>query len=188
MDLRTLLLIGHIVGIGIGLGGATVSDIFFMRILKNRVISAADFQNLKVLSRVVWAGISLLIISGLGFLWLFYNNSGEIPGILSSPRFQAKLTLVAIVFINGLVFHFKVFPLLKGAIGIPDGLQGYKRLFAVTGAISATSWYAIVVFALLRSVSMPYWAWMGAYLAALLGGMITARLVIGFLLRSRSQY
>ncbi len=184
MELHTLILLGHIIGVGFGLGGATVSDVFFMRMLNNKKITKEDYQNLKVLSRIVWTGILVLILSGVGFLVRTYAETGEAPGLLESPRFQAKLTLVGIVTLNGLVFHFYVFRQLKNMIGKSRALEKKIWLFAITGAISATSWYSIVVIALLREVSLPYWGWMAGYFLALIGGITTARLVIARLLKS----
>lgn len=182
MDIKTFLGIAHIIGVAFGLGGATVSDVFFLRILKNKKINNAEYQNLKVLSRIVWAGIAILIISGLGFLWLTYSKTGAWPA-LQSPRFLAKLTLVAIVFLNGLLFHFYVFRRIKNMVDKTNQLKKHQWLFAVTGAVSATSWYTVVIIASLRGVTLPYWGWMGAYLAVLVGGILTARLVIGRLLK-----
>lgn len=181
MDLHIVLGIAHILGVALGVGGATVSDIFFIRILKTKMINEFEFQNLRVLSRIVWAGITVLILSGLSFLWLMYENTGSI-GILNSPRFLAKLTLVAIVTINGLVFHFHVFPKLKQFINQKHALAENTWLLAITGATSGASWYSIVLIAMLR-FDWPYFVWIGLYLGVLFGGILTAKILIQRLLR-----
>lgn len=181
MELQILLGIAHIIGVALGVGGATVSDIFFIRILKTKKISQLDFQNLRVLSRIVWAGITILILSGLSLLWLMYENSGSIA-LLNSPRFLAKLTLVAVVTVNGFIFHFHVFPKLKALVGKDHALAKKTWLLAITGATSGASWYSIVLIAMLR-LDLPYFAWIGAYLVVLSGGILTAKFLIQRLLR-----
>lgn len=181
MDLQIVLVIAHIIGVALGVGGATVSDIFFIRILRTKVINEFEFQNLRVLSRIVWAGITILILSGLSLLWLMHENTGAI-GILNSPRFLAKLTLVAVVTLNGFIFHFYVFPKLKQCIDQKHALAKNTWLLAITGATSGASWYSIVLIAMLR-FDWPYFVWIGLYLGVLLGGILTAKFLIQHLLR-----
>lgn len=176
MDIKSLLVLAHIVGVALGVGGATISDIFFTRILKSGKITKPDYDNLKVLSRVIWAGIIILIISGLAFLWRMYDSSGSV-GILNSEKFLAKLTLVAVITVNGLVFHFKVFPKLKSMIGDKD-FSKHHLLLSVTGAISVTGWYSIIILSTLRGVNLPYFAWLGLYLLILTSGIFVTRYVI----------
>ncbi len=181
MDIKTALGILHIVGVAIGVGGATISDIFFIRILKSRKITKEQFADLEVLSRVVWAGITLLIVSGIGFLWKMYATSGSI-GILNSDKFVVKLMIVGVIVLNGLVFRYKIFPKIKSAIGQKNGLKRYINWFAVTGAISITSWYTIVIYSVIRGVTQTFTVWLSLYIAAVVVAVQVARMMISFLL------
>ena len=184
MEVRTALLIFHIIGVALGLGGATVSDILFLRSIKDRKITSDEFGTLKVLSRIVWAGITILILSGIGFLITQYIVLDRIAS-LEAQRFIAKLTLVAIVFINGLVFHFKVFPIFKKYVNssLSKMSRGELWLLSATGAISTTSWYSIIILSLWRTIPLGYWQILSIYLLILSGGILTARLLFQKLLK-----
>jgi hypothetical protein len=88
-----ILYIIHILGVTFGLGGATTSDLLFFRALRNKKIDASEFALLKTASLVVWAGLILLILSGLGMIWL----GGEIP---DNDRLYAKMTIVGVILFN----------------------------------------------------------------------------------------
>ena len=178
MDLNLVFLAIHLVGLALGLGGATISDILFFRAIKDKDVDPSEYSTLKVLSKVIWVGLILLIASGLGMFYLIYRqNSGSLP-LLSSPRWQAKLTLVGIVLANGFVFLSYVFPAL-GNIGL--SLTKFKLwLLAASGTVSIVSWYGILVVSILpRTFRLPYLYFMGAYLAVVIMGVIFARIVLG---------
>lgn len=186
MDARTILLIFHVFGVALGVGGATISDITFLRAVKDRKITSYEYDSLKVLSRVVWAGIAILFISGHGFLLNQYIQLDSLP-IFKSGRFLAKYVLVWVVLLNGLVFHFRVFPVFARALN--KDLSRLKNskiwLIAVSGAISATTWYSIVVISLLpRGWTFPHWYYLGAYGCALVFGVVSARFIVGKILRT----
>jgi hypothetical protein len=183
MDIKTLLTFGHIVGVALGVGAATVTDIFFMRMLKSGKITQADYDNFAVLSRIIWSGIILLIVSGIGFLWRMHATTGTI-GILQSDRFVAKLTLVGIVTLNGLVFRFVVFPKLKEAVR-KQNLNHHIRLLAITGTISVSGWYSIIALSTLRGINLHYLGWMGLYLGIIAIGTLIAKNIIAKLLNSK---
>lgn len=184
MDIKTILGILHIVGVAIGVGGATISDIFFIRILKSKRITKEQFADLEVLSKVVWAGVTVLLVSGIAFLWRMYATSGSI-GILNSDKFLVKLVIVGIIVLNGLVFRYKIFPKIKSVIDEKNGLKRYMNLFAITGAISITSWYTIVIYSMIRGVTQSFAVWLGLYIAAVVIAVQVARMVISYLLSDK---
>ncbi len=178
------LVLAHIVGTALGVGGATISDWMFVRTVKNRRLTAAELGFLDALSKAVWAGALLLGISGLLLILAMYlNGGGKLPPIMFSEPFRAKLTLVVIILINGLVFKRRVFPILSKSVEQPELLQSSTGILSVTGAISVASWYMVVFISVFHELRFPYEIWMGIYAAILVGAALSARLVLRLLLR-----
>ena len=181
MDLRLLALVIHLIGFALGLGGATVSDIMFFKMLRNGKFTRNDLSTLHTLSKVIWAGLGLLIVSGLSIFTLIYFDQGSLP-MLMSPRWQAKLTLVAVVLVNGLVFKYSIVPILLRNADQPISLQTLGSQIwrlAISGAVSIVSWYSILVISTLpREFRPPYLYFMGVWLALVILGTITGRIML----------
>jgi hypothetical protein len=179
MDIREVFGVIHLIGFALGLGGASISDVMFFRAIGDKKVSAEELGTLRVLSRVIWVGITLLILSGVGFLTVMYlDNNGSIP-ILSSPKFQMKLTLVAIVVANGFVFLKVVFDKIR-QIGIAPFVNNSTIwLLAVTGTVSFVSWYGILAMVSLpRTFRPPYILLLGTYLIIVFIGSLVSRTML----------
>ncbi|TSC61049.1 MAG: hypothetical protein G01um1014107_139 [Parcubacteria group bacterium Gr01-1014_107] len=172
----------HLVGFAIGIGGATASDALFFKSLKDKKISPDELNLLKTLSKLMWVGFALLVVSGAGFLADAKTETGEIA-VLSDPRFLAKLTVVGIIFLNGLIFYTLIIPLLSKKIGTilaKETLGSKIYLLAASGGISIVSWYSTFLLAILRGVKLPYLWWMSIYILLLIGAV-----AVGYLLLNR---
>ena len=157
--LHTFLIIGHIVGVAIGAGGATMSDVLFVTSIADNRIDRSELRLLKIASKVVVIGLLLLTVTGLGFL---------LTGSPTSPRFWAKMTIVLIAAVNGFVMHRLLFPLFercareRTAIGSAEFTR-YTPLLVVAGPVSAISWYAAIVLGAWRSLTLTYWQYITVY-------------------------
>jgi len=149
MDLYSILVPIHLIGFAFGVGGATASDLVFLRSIRNGKISKDEFNLIKTVSAVVWASVVLLLASGLGLLMLGYFQTGEHLPRLYAGYFQVKVLAFAVLIANGIVFHKYVFPLMrKSRVSFRSPAMKKKYpLFAVTGAISITSWYSAFLLA-----------------------------------------
>ncbi len=151
---RSLLLGTHLLGVVLGLGGATYTDIFFFRFLRDLRISAREAEVLGTISQVVWLAIGILFLTGL-FLYL-----PDMDALNHSPKFLMKMVVTAVLTVNGALLHFFVTPyLLQISFGdaaprtasspgmapkLPrpaNNLHGTRRLAYALGAVSITSWY-----------------------------------------------
>jgi len=174
--LHSVLVILHVVGAAIGVGGATMSDLLFFRAMKNRLISTDQFHLLQVAATVVLGGLALVVLSGV--LLLFQS-----PELLEQPRVQAKLTAVLVVLLNGFVLHSGLLEFLKGKLDSPlpeQGLRARRWTFALSGSASIVSWYAAFVLATLDEVALPYLALIGIYVAAIAAATGVAHLVFSY--------
>ncbi|MEX0910080.1 MAG: hypothetical protein WDZ75_02165, partial [Candidatus Paceibacterota bacterium] len=158
--------------VGIGAGGAYMSDVLFVSSLKDNILSRAVFGMLSIASKVVWVGLALLVLSGT----LLFFLSPE--AYASSTKFLAKMTIVGIIILNGIVFHFKHLPLVKSTENRPlFSNKEFKKgapLLVASGAISMVSWTFAIIFGVLRSIPYSYLTIMSVYLLIVLFAVGTA--------------
>ncbi len=187
MDYEKIAVGVHLIGFALGVGGATVSDILFFQALRRKLLSEERFALLMTISKIVWVGLGILIASGAALFWLIYNEMHALP-LIHSPRWQAKLTLVAIVLLNGLFFKFSIFPKLKALAGQQLSINNIGPIvgkLALSGTLSIASWYSILILSLLpRTVRPPYWEFMGIYLIIVIVGILVSRTMVTKIVKS----
>ena len=176
MDVSLLLTLFHIIGVAIGVGGATVSDVLFFRSLADRKISKDELNLLHTLGLMLWVGLFILVASGLGFLGLQYANTGAVH-YLNDTWFQAKMTIIAVLSTNAVVMHWYIFPFMKSHIGKTLDYATMRpkiALFATTGVVSITSWYTALVLGVTRGLDFTYGLIFNLYLVILTIGVLVA--------------
>jgi hypothetical protein len=62
---KVLWIIIHNIGFILGVGSATITDIFFFRFLKDNIITQEEKETMDTLSAVIWAGLAILVVSGI---------------------------------------------------------------------------------------------------------------------------
>lgn len=157
--LHTFLLIGHIVGVAIGAGGATMSDALFVTSIGDNRIDRSELRLLKMASKIVVAGLVLLTITGIGFL---------LTGSPTSPRFWAKMTIVLIASINGFVMHNVLFPIFEQCARDGTAISSaqftrYAPHLVIAGPVSAISWYSAIILGSWRTLTLTYGQYMMVY-------------------------
>lgn len=155
MDIYTLLIIVHLIGVALGVGGATFIEIFLTRSLMDGVIDPTESGFLKIVYRVVRVGLVLSLFTGFGFLVLYIAHGQFFK--LYNPVLWAKLTIVSIIAINAIL------------------LQMHKISLWLGSAFSFISWYAalIVGIFLTNSTKLSYLEIMLAYiLSVIVGGFV----------------
>ena len=188
MELFTILLLLHIIGTILAVGGATASDALFLKSIKNKHISKDEFKLLHEASKLIWTGLVIAVLSGIGFLLNQYYTAGEIT-YWNNAFFQAKVIIVTIVFLNGLVFHGKLLPLLKKNIGEDmreKAISSKFWLFSLTGTISIVSWWSIVILAVVNP-NLPLLYIINAYLLLIAMGTIVSYLMINQIMLNKNK-
>lgn len=173
---RPFILIGHLIGLAMGVGGATVSDFLFFRFLKDLKISHAEAGVLNLVSKVIWVGLILLIISGIG-LYL-----PEAERLNQSSKFLTKMIVVAVVLVNGIALNLIVAPKLKKISfekkheHVPGELRRLRRIAFALGAVSFVSWYSALLLGALRGLPYSFPTVLAAYLAVLFAGIVGSQI------------
>ncbi len=137
-----------------GAGAAFVSDMIFFSTIKDGKINSDELRFMKLGGKVVWFGLLILVLSGI----LLFSTDPQY--YLASTKFLAKLSIVAVIIINGIIFHFIHFPHIHGHLGLPfrDSPSFIKRIpvLMISGGVSVTSWIFAVVLGVLSKVSFSY--------------------------------
>lgn len=139
--IRTALRVIHFGGLVLGLGAATLLDLIIARFILLRGISSEHVYVVDFSSKVVTIGLGLLWVSGIGFLvhYGFFE-----PAKLQNPKVWAKIAIVAVLSVNGLLVHYFVLPRIRNQVGkrLLDGLSPSDvSLVLLTGTVSVISWY-----------------------------------------------
>lgn len=180
--LQTALIGLHLIGLAFGLGGAFIADFaFFKTVRRADRITPETVTWMRSFSAVVWLGLGILALSGVG-LFLLSPES-----YMHSSGFLAKMLLVVILIANGLLLNFYSTARLttfnfSEKYTMRDAAWKARKLSFVFGAISTVTWYSIVVLALFKSFfDVPLWLYLGGYFILLVMA-ITGSLVLEILL------
>jgi hypothetical protein len=136
MDLYTALVLAHVVGTVLGVGGATFAEVNLIRALKDGEITPEEGYLMRGVYAILRLGFFLLIVSGFGFL-LYYRLHG-MEEFLYSEKLWAKLTVIGVLSVNAILLQTHKIPLLWGS------------------AISFVSWYMALALGVMRGVDYSY--------------------------------
>ena len=186
--LKSMLRIIHFLGLALGLGTATFLDMMMVRFMVRGKIRRTHWLMLEFGSKMVTGGLVLLWLSGVGFLvWYGFFE----PKNLTNPKIWAKVSIVAVLTVNGHYLHGVVLPIFKAQVGrgLFEGVSARDRNMMVAGGVtSVLSWYFPVAIAaspwLNFNVPMAYID--GAYVAALAFGLVFAMTLVALFARPLS--
>ncbi len=151
----------HLFGVALGLGGAFTSDAMFFSSIKDKVIINTELRFLKLGSIMVWTGLSLIILSGLALLYLDFDR------LINSGKFLAKMNIVMIITLNGLIFHFTHIKWIQTIQGKNlTKLSSYpkrKPALLIAGTISVVSWIAALTLGTITDLTWSYFTIMTLY-------------------------
>lgn len=177
---QTQILALHLLGVAIGLGGATIADSLFFRFLRDLRISLREAEVLQWIARMVTAALLVIFLTGAG-LYL-----GDPLRFQESPAFVFKMLVVVVLTVNGLLLHAFVSPKLVKITFLPslhaarEGMLRIRRVAFAMGAVSVVSWYTVFFVSMLKtllpeSVTLPML--LGGYVAMIAIAVFCSRMV-----------
>jgi len=174
---KMIIVILHALAMAVGLGAATITDIFFFRFLKDFRISESEADAMRVLSQVIWFALALVVVTGVA---LFLPQAGVLA---ESSKFLAKMIVVAVIITNGAVLNLYITPRLA-QISFGEAHQHKKgelhhirKVAFALGGISITSWYTAFLLGSLRSIPLPFTSVLALYLGVLACGIVGSQLM-----------
>jgi len=185
-EYKFLILIFHNIGFALGLGGAVLTDFFFFKFFKDLRISEDESKTMSMVSEVIWFGLALLVVSGIG-LYL-----PEMVRLNESSKFLVKVIVVGVIIINGIFLNLKISPqLVNISYGVKHNhksgeLRGFRKLAFALGAVSITSWFSAFLLGMFRSVPLAFIDLLSIYLIVLGIAISVSQIMENYLTRKVS--
>ena len=177
-EYKSFIVVLHVLAMALGLGAATLTDVFFFRFLKDGRISESEAGVLATLSEFIWFSLGVILLTGLA---LYLPESSR---YLEVPKFLAKMVVVGVIIVNGAFLNLYIAPkLVKISFGErhhhKEGELGRSRRLAFTlGPVSIISWYsAFVLGSLPASSPLEFGTFLKVYLVLLLVGVTIGQFV-----------
>lgn len=181
IEMHTLYVIAHVFGAVIGAGGAFASDAMFFSSVKDGRINSEELRFMRLGSKLVWTGLAILVVSGI------FIVSTDSAFYLASNKFLAKMTIVSVIIINGVIFHLMHIPHIKKhlELKLSESRTFMKRapVILVSGAISMVSWIFTVTLGVMKAVPFTYSQIIGAYLLVVCVASLSAFVLKRVILR-----
>ena len=166
-SIKVLMTIIHVLTAVCAMGAAFSADVLFHFYASNRTLSRAELRTLSILSRVVWYGLLALVMSG-GAIML-----SDPAKYLLSVKFLAKMTVVCVLVVNGIVLNAYVSRHLAREKFLSARREAFARHVAFAcGAISAISWVSALALGVMDNIRFSYAGVIGVYAGLLFIGVI----------------
>ncbi len=164
----------HFVGFAIGIGAGSFADWSIIKKLGSE-LTPCDLTNLETVHKLVWAGLGLLWISGLGLLYI--RTGMELSNF--TPKLVMKLGVVSLLTLNAVLLGRFAMPILARNVNkayLSFSLED-KTILCVLGAVSICSWMCGLILGIFAALKMASFAFLfplfiGLYSAALLGAIV----------------
>ena len=132
----------HFIGLAFGLAGATIAVMIMRKANKDKDVGLAAAKIVPSISKLIWLGFILLVISGIGISFL-----AEWP--INKQILLVKHVLVAWIFVFGVIIGFKIKKMQKLTPKPKEkpslNFLRIKKQVESLGFISLILWYAITL-------------------------------------------
>ena len=125
----------------------------------------------------MWLALGILVVSGIA---LYLPNSIE---LLETPKFLAKVIIVAVIIANGAFLNMVVSPKLI-RISFSEKheheegeLHRLKKFAIALGSISIVSWYSTLLLGIASSITLSFVQILGIYIGLLFVGIIVSQTI-----------
>lgn len=170
--IRLGIVYAHLLACCVAVGMVLTSDIAMVKQLLKGQSARQSSEHLAQLRSSVAIALAALWISGLAIIALDAASAGM--QYFLNPKLQAKIGIVVLLTLNGVVLHNLVLPALQRTGSLLELPIGMRHLAIFSGAFSAVSWF----YAALLGVGRPL-AWkyslaelMAAYPLLILSGIL----------------
>lgn len=171
-EYKAIITITHILGVVVGMGAALLSDFLFSFYSHDKKLSRSETSTLKILSNIVWFGLIIITLSGIG---LFLS---DIEKYLESTKFLAKMSILTVLVLNGYILNRYISKAMtrRGFLSYHK-YTGLRKLAFACGSISIISWLSVLSLGVTSKIHLPYSALIELYGVVIIGGIIIALIV-----------
>ncbi|MFT3957016.1 MAG: hypothetical protein QM722_22350 [Piscinibacter sp.] len=145
----------HLIACCVAIGLVLTSDLAMVRQLFNGDLDdKLDDAHLTTLKNTVAVALGVLWLSGLAVVLL--DSAAKGWQYFANPKLQAKIAIVVLLTINGIVLHHRVLPWIRKAGSLLRLSYGQSLLATLTGAVSGVSWFYAAMLGVGRPLSWKY--------------------------------
>lgn len=146
----------HLIACCVAIGLVLTSDIAMVKqLIKGDTAEKQETEQLNSLKRTVTLALVALWVTGIAIVWLDVSVKG-FAAYFSNPKMQAKLTIVALLTLNGFVLHSAVMPAMEKAGSLLQMAFNQRMLAIFAGAVSAVSWFYAAMLGVGRPLAWKY--------------------------------
>ncbi len=168
--LRMLCIYGHLMAFAIAAAGIALGD---LAVFADQHINPTQLRKAATL---VASALGLLWVTGLAVVWL---DTGMDPAAMGgNPKLLAKLSVVAVLTLNGMLLHRWAFPRM---VSPPQHTRSLVLGLCVLGAISSAGWLFAAFLGVAKALTLlcGYQGFAAGYglllAAAMAGSLVLAR-------------
>lgn len=167
----------YLLALSVGLGCATVTDVFFLKFLRDYHISQSEYDVLSTLAQMMWASLAAIIVAGVG-LALAVPDINTLP-----PSVFASWIALFVILINAAVLNLIVAPKLlhisfrEKHDHEPGELRIIHKLAFELGAVSVVSWYSVFFLSVIPDAGYSLSALSMGYGVLIIIGVAVGRLI-----------
>lgn len=170
--IKTPLVILHVLSVVLGMGSALVSDVLFSFYGRDKELNETEIRTLDILAKIVLFGLVFIILSGVG---LFIT---DISKYSHSIKFLTKMSIMAVLLINGYILNSYVWPrLLSKTFFTSPTDRNIRRIAFACGAVSVVSWVVVCALGIMKSIPMSYGVAMSLYLLGIIFAIVVALVI-----------
>ncbi len=145
MSLPSVLTLTHVVGLALGVGGASVKLVLLVRCTRDEKLVPAFLQVVKPITHLILVGVVLLTLSGVGWL---------VVGHPFTPLLVAKLVLVLGIWVIGPIIDKAAEPRFRALAPAPGepasiAFKGARTRFVAVEAFATGLFYGATVIGVL---------------------------------------
>ncbi|WP_211462950.1 hypothetical protein [Collimonas silvisoli] len=145
----------HLIACCVAIGLVLTSDIAMVnQLIKGDTAEKQEAAHLNSLKKTVSLALVALWITGFAIVWLDVSAKGFT--YFANPKMQAKLTIVALLTLNGFVLHSAVMPAMEKAGSLLQMAFNQRMLAIFAGAVSAVSWFYAAMLGVGRPLAWKY--------------------------------
>jgi len=146
---------GHLIACSAAIGSILLSDFAAVRqLVSGDPYRGQEPKHLQELQKTVTLALLALWLTGAVIIAIDVAAKGM--AYFDNPKLQAKIIIVCLLTLNGILLHNTVLPLLKKAKSLLR-LTRWQRAFALlAGTFSATSWFYAALLGVGRPLSWKY--------------------------------
>lgn len=182
IEQKQLLTILHVFSVVVGMGAALVTDILFTLFASNKTLSRFEISVIRFLSKVVAVALGFIIITGF---CIFLSDTDK---YLNSAKFLTKMTVIAVLSINGALLHFYVFRHLSDKnYLISKKKVSIRKISFALGSISFISWATALSLGVLDKITISYIHAVSIYTVLLIGGIVASQVVLKIFTNRKSN-